>query len=94
MNKLDGWNKSVEGAEKLPKDNSCVEAGILTVGDGFLEITRVAFKSMEPDASFAVIPMGTPVTVSGPASSTEVFLVGYECCYPMKASLAHLIGCS
>ena len=68
---LEGWNKSVEGAEKAPKDNSCVDAGKSIVGAGVLEMTRVAVRRVDPVASVAVIPTGTPVTVSCPASLTD-----------------------
>lgn len=40
-------------------------------GAGFLEITSVALSVVDPVESFAVKPIGTPVTISAPTSLIE-----------------------
>ena len=53
------------------KDGSCVDAGMLIMGAGSLEMTSVAFRVVEPVLSLAINSIGTPVTVSLPASLVE-----------------------
>jgi hypothetical protein len=67
-NGADGCRSSVEGAEKLPKNGSCVDNGMRITGAGFLDITNVEFKLTDPDWSLAVSSKSTTVIVPAPIS--------------------------
>lgn len=67
---VDGWYRSVDGAENAPDDANW-DAGMRTEGARFFETTSVAFSVVEPVGSLAVKPIGTPVIVSVPTSSVE-----------------------
>ena len=47
---------------------SCTESGILIIGVGFFETTRVALCIIDPKESLAMIAIANPVTISAPTS--------------------------
>lgn len=63
VNGVEGWYKTVLGAESELEESDCCDRGIANVGSGALETTRVALSVVEPLSSVAVKPMAT-VTVS------------------------------
>lgn len=61
----------MEGAEYTPKCWSWADTGMFIEGPEFREMTRVAWRVVEPVESLAVNPIVTPVTKSDPASLAE-----------------------
>jgi hypothetical protein len=71
LNGAEGWYERVAGAENVPNVGSCVDGWLLTLGAGFVEITNVALRVLDPEESVAVKLIGIPVTASVPTSLLE-----------------------
>jgi hypothetical protein len=61
----------VEGPENTPKEGICADGGMAITGAGFIEMTIVALRVIDPEESVAVRPIATPVITPGPASLVE-----------------------
>jgi hypothetical protein len=68
LNGVEGWYRSVGGAENTLTEESYTAASRATTGPESLEITTVAVRVVEPEKSMAVSPIVTPVTVFPPTS--------------------------